>query len=85
MAAALNLGARILLPRRHRWILTARRKLERERMGTVATQICSVQKTLLEAPTSDGHLTSHDIDRRQDVCPETANNMMGVRWLRLHS
>ena len=57
----------------------------RELMGTTATQICSVQNTLLETPTSDGHLISHDIDRRLAVCSKTSNTMMGIRWLRLHS
>ncbi len=35
-----------------------------KRMGTTTMQICSYQKTLFEAQTSDGHLISHDIDRR---------------------
>ena len=76
--------ARILRPRQHRCILTLDEIRGRERMGTTATQICSVQKTLLETPTSDGHLISHDIDRRLAVCSKTSNTMMGVRWLRLH-
>ena len=57
----------------------------RARTGATAARICSVQKSLLEAPTSDGHLISHDIDFRQAVCSKTSNTMIGVQWLRLRS